>query len=167
MTWYKKAKIGKNLTKTASISQDSWSYDLGDFQRWVVDSFSIEVFKTGLSDSNTISVNIYNRYVGTMVYQEFWKYGLNEKSKQAKTYKSIIKTCEEVSEYLMLPENESQPKNMLTPMLRAKLWEIDREHMPQSNIPHINYYRDKVTPVSDWRSSIYGTRYPEAPTTGH
>jgi len=178
MSWYRQAKTEpkKPLVKTAqgrftfdrdkSRFQDEWGFDLGDYQRWVVDTFRIESFMTKLNDRNVISLHVYNWHVGTMRYQEFWKFGADEEEECKKVYKQVIETCKEVIDELTGPKNEDQPKTIVVSKLRAKVWEIARDRLPRTNIPHINYYYDKAKPEEDWRSSIYGNRYPDKPTTG-
>jgi len=178
MSWYRQAKTEpkKSLIKTAqgrftfdrdkSRFQDEWSFDMGDYQRWVIDTFRIETFMTKLNDRNVISLHVYNWHNGSMRYQEFWKYAANEEDKCKESYKKIIEVCKGVIDELTSPGHEDQPNNIVVSMLRARVWEIDRDRLPRTNIPHINYYYDKAQPVEDWRNSIYGNRYPAKPTTG-
>jgi len=181
MSWYRQAKSKTeeknplikeaqssrfNFDKEKSRFQDEWSFDMGDYQRFVVDTFRLEVFMTKLKDRNMVSLHVYNWHVGTMRYQEFWKYASDEEAECKKTFKKVIEVCKEVIDEMTSPENEDQPNSIVVSKLRARVWEIDRAHLPKTNIPHINYYYEKAKPEEDWRSSIYGNRYPANPTSG-
>ena len=58
------------------------------------------------------------------------------------------------------------PNCMMFATMRKAFWNIDRENLAKTNIPHINYARQKADYEGDWRSSIYGNRYPTGATSG-
>lgn len=57
---------------------------------------------------------------------------------------------------------EEMPTPMFWAFLRKATQDIDHDATIRSNIPVINYaeqYREERSP--DWRSNLYGTRYPK------
>lgn len=164
MNWYKRSSFSN--AKTASFKQDEWSHTFGDYQRWVIDAYEVRLYKTKTDTKISISLNIWNGHNGEMTFQEFWKYDTNEESKASSAYKKMISASEEVAKEFTSGDKKDSPNNQIAAALRSKLWEIDREHLAKSNIPSINYSRQKASYEKDWRSSIYGNRYPTGDTTG-
>lgn len=165
MNWYKRSQTA--IIKTSSFKQDEWGHSFGDYQRWVIDAYEVRLFKTKTPRLIAISLNIWNSHLGEMTFQEFWKYGLNEESKAGSAYKKMITVAEDVTKQFTSGEDHDAPNNQIANVLRKRLWEVDREHLAKSNIPSVNYSREKATYVEDWRSSIYGNRYPTEETSGY
>lgn len=158
MSWY----------KTATFKQDSWGYDFGDYQRWIIDGYEVKVFMTSMPRQNTVSMQVYNWNNGTMRFQQFWRYGGSSENEThcRKTYNKVIEACKEVIDLFTEGENEQAPNVLIVSYLRKRTLEIDREAIARSNVPHINYALDKAEYGEDWRSNIYGNRYPTTATDG-
>jgi hypothetical protein len=164
MNWYKRSQVG--LIKTAAFKQEEWAHSFGDYQRWVVDAYEVRLFKTKTPAKITISLNVWNGHLGEMTFQEFWKYGSNEDSKASTAYRKMVGIAEDVTKQFTSGEDSEAPNNQIANVLRAKMWEADRENLAKSNIPSINYSRQKASYEPDWRSSLYGNRYPTGETSG-
>lgn len=158
MSWY----------KTATFKQDRWEYDFGDYQRWVIDGYEVKVFITETDRQNTISMQVYNWNNGSMRFQQFWRYGgtAQDVSRCKEIYGKVIDACKEVVDLFTEGENEQAPNVLIVSYLRKRTLEIDREALAKTNIPHINYALDKAEYGEDWRSNLYGNRYPTTATEG-
>lgn len=158
MNWYKTA---------SKFNQKSWEYNFGDYQRWVIDGYEVKVFLTDVKDSkHTISMQIYNWNNGTMRFQQFWRYDADEGEKAEIAYEKIVDACKEVVDEFTNGENEEAPNVLIVSYLRKRTLEIDRDHIARTNIPSINYALDKAEYGEDWRSNLYGNRYPTGQTSG-
>lgn len=168
MNWYLKSQLFSStpLVKTASFSQEEWGFAYGDHQRWVIDTYEVRLFLTKTKDKISISLNVFHYHLGMMIYQDFWKYGLDEESAAKSTFKKMKKKASEIESLFTSGDDYNSPNSNIANHLRAEFWDIDREHLAKSNIPHINYARQKATYEKDWRSSIYGNRYPTGETSG-
>lgn len=157
-----------NWYKTAAFSQKIWSYDFADYQRWVVDGYEVKVYLTSMPRQNVVSMQVYNWHDGSMKYQQFWKFGTDDSdvSKCKNIYNKVINVCKEVIDLFTNGENESAPSCLITTYLKKRTYDIDKDSLARSNIPHINYAIDKGDYTEDWRHSIYGNRYPQNPTSG-
>ncbi len=161
-----KASAVNGKIVTASLQQESWEKTYGDYQRWVIDMYEVKVFLTKSHKFASISLNVWNWHNGLMVFQDFWKYDLKEYEKSKSTFKKIVKACSDAYEDFVKGDFQTAPNSMFYSYIRNSTWDIDREHLAQSNIPHINYARQKATYEKDWRSTLYGNRYPKESTTG-
>jgi len=167
MNWYNQSGsrfVAKNMIKTASSSpsisgdnQEGLFISLFDMQRYVMDAYSI---KTSMSTTNRnikIAIMINHAFLGSIGWDEYWSYDLNEKKKAKKTFdkiNNVIKTT--IEEFV----KEEIPTSIFCPAVRAKIEELDKGAVSSTNIPSVNYSRRyKLEP--DWRSNIYGTRYPK------
>ena len=150
MSWY----------KTATFKQDRWEYDFGDYQRWVIDGYEVKVFMTSLERQNTVSMQVYNWNNGSMRFQQFWRYSGSESARCKEMFNKVVETCKEVVDLFTEGENEQAPNVLIVSFLRKRTLELDRAALAKTNIPHINYALDKAEYGEDWRSNLYGTRYP-------
>lgn len=166
MNWYQRSQP-QGFRKTA-FKQDEWSHYFGDYQRWVIDAYEVRLFKTATDKQITISLNVWSGHVGEMTFQEFWKYDVNQSSKANSAYSEMKKIAQEVVDNFTKGENFEAPSHLIASTLRTKLWDVDREALvkARSNIPFINYARQKATYEADWRSSLYGNRYPTGDSSG-
>lgn len=163
MSWYKEGS--KKLDKKA-FRQESWEHEFFDYQRWVIDGYSVKVGITESDRQNTIAMQIYNWNNGAMRFQQFWKYKADENKECRETYKKIVDKCKEVMDLFTKGENEEAPNVLIISYLRKGTLDIARDRIARTSIPHINYALDKNEYGEDWRSNIYGDRYPTGETTG-
>jgi hypothetical protein len=159
MAWYKKASksIFAPTSESVGKSQKRWNANLGDYQRWVVDAYEASVYITQTDYKIAVAVTVNKIHLGTIMLQMFWKYSLKEEKAAEKTYKEVCKAVGKVFDELSDTES---PSSLYESMIRHDCSKIDKEHMAKTNNPIINYSQD-VKYERDWRSSIYGNRYPK------
>ncbi len=143
------------LSKTAS--QEGWSEQFGEVQRFALDAYRCNVYLTKTSHKLAVSVSVNHDMFGLNIYQEFWKYELNEDSSARSTYNKAKTIVAEIFDEFQITE---EPNLNLHSRIREAVRDLDKEHKPTTRVPWINAARD-VEGVSDWRKSLYGTRYPE------
>lgn len=156
MNWYNQLKTASYEVRDVGY-QDGWTDIFGDMQRYALDAYRCQVFITKTSQKITVSVSVAHDQFGTIVYQEFWKYGLNELTKAKSTF-SAVKTV--VAKIFDEFESSEIPNNMLHTSVREAVRYIDIDNKPSTRILSIDAARTEKG-VVDWRSSLYGNRYPE------
>lgn len=168
MDWYHLSSCeDESLTKTAgTFAQEEWGKLIGDYQRWVIDTYDIKIYLTKSSKFCSISLNVWNWHTGNLMFQDFWKYDPNKYDEALASYKKMVKAAERIERDFTTGDNFEAPSGVIVTTLRNELWELDRENLAKSNIPSINYSRQKATYVKDWRNSLYGNRYPTGDSTG-
>lgn len=164
MAWYKQSSKKEQIPgdEIKSKIQDQWIVHIGDFQKWPTDAYDCAICISETNYKIAVSISIQTSHSGTMMYQLFWKYGLNEKDRAKKTYKEAI---EAVSKIIVEISEEEMPSSLFESMTRTDCSLIDTEKIAKTTIPHINWSQ-KVKYERDWRSSLYGNRYP-GPTEIH
>lgn len=157
MAWYKQAsKSSAPISEESGKKQDSWNIDLGDYQRWVVDAYNVATHLTKTKYKIAVSITVNKIHNGTVMLQVFWKYGLDEEKRAKKTYAEVKTALTKIFNEL---SDEEAPSALYESMIRVDCSKIDPEKLAQTTIPHINWAQ-KTTYERDWRSSIYGNRYP-------
>lgn len=155
--WYKKAST-EYTVKSQDGRQQGYEDTLGDVQRYIYDPYIVRVFITKLADKKvTVSINLMHNWSGMMAWQDFWKYDITDGAEAVRTYKKVTKAAADVFESFRTNEI---PNNLLYSHLREAVRYIDLSHKPTSRIPHVDWAREQKG-TADWRSSIYGTRYPD------
>lgn len=167
MNWYRKACRQGRVVKTAFAhpigqivrddGQEGFIDYFGDIQRYAMDAYTISVFKTATDKKISVSITLMMNQVGTIMWQQFWKYDLKDEAKAKKTFGQVKGAAERV--FSQFRKNEI-PNVTMWCYLRDEVRDIDPENDGKSNIPHINWSR-KVRYEKDWRSQIYGNRYPD------
>lgn len=169
MNWYTRSKINAIIAsspapiiKVAKAIEQEWGTNVGDFQRWVVDAIEVKAFLIETPYKIVISVNVYNGHISEMMYQDFWRFKTGEMALAKSTFKKLCSKMENIIDGF---KNGESPNNLVHAYFRSELRKIDSEHLPRTNIPTLNYALD-VEYEPDWRSTIYGTRYPTRDTSG-
>jgi len=175
MNWYKKTYIiPKGLLKTA-VKRENYlktnDHAVGDnqaaeymfifdVQRYAMDSYAIRTSLSKTLDKLSVGITCNQSDLGGMVWCRYWYYDLNEFDKAKATYEAVNKSVKKVVEKFV---DEEIPTPMLWAFMRKDTDEIDPEANSHNGIPYVNYleqnYRKEFSP--DWRSNIYGTRYPK------
>jgi hypothetical protein len=149
LNWYKVGQAGG--------WQEGWRDDFGDIQRYIYDAYDCRVYMSKLANEKiTVSVSMAHLQYGHIMYQDFWKFDVNDLSSARATY-SKVKTA--VSDVFEQFRSNDIPNNLLHSYIREKIRYIDIDKKPETRIPCIEWAKSQPG-VSDWRSSIYGTRYP-------
>ena len=155
----KNDKIFKNKSDALSPNQHGSYRTVFDIQRYVMDSYMSKVAISKTNNKITVSITVAHGFLGTITWDEYWYYDLNEIDKAHKTYKAINKILKDTMEKFV---DEEIPTPMFWAFLRKETDKIDPEGRQRINIPVLNYsrrYSDLHNP--DWRSNLYGTRYPD------
>lgn len=150
--WFNQIKIASGL------EQEGWTDEFGDVQRYVLDAYAGSVYITKTSKKITVSVTVTHNQFGHIMWQHFWAYPVDQSAKAKNTYKLVKQAVHEVFEEFRLDET---PNNLLHSVLREAVRGIDQEANPPTRIPFVDWARYEKG-QADWRSSIYGTRYPES-----
>jgi hypothetical protein len=162
MTWYIQASKQHSapVFESAGKLQESWQTNLGDYQRWVVDAYTASAYLTETKYKISVSLTVNKVHLGTIMFQLFWKYDLDEMPRARKTYKQVIEALNKIFDELA--DNEA-PSSLYESMIRHDCYKIDSTKLAKTTIPHINWSQN-VTYERDWRTSIYGPRYPQPQT---
>ena len=161
MSWYGKisssSMIKYAVTDAVADNQDG-SYDvLFDVKRYVMDSYTV---KTAISTTgNNIGVTLLcnHAFLGTIAWDAYWTFELENAVRAKKLYIEINKIIKEICESFV--ENETTTA-IFWPTLRSKVEMLEKDKQAATYIPSINYARN-IAIEPDWRSNIYGTRYPK------
>lgn len=158
MTWYKQAskKGAAPEFETSGRLQEQWQTTLGDYQRSVVDAYTASAHLTETKYKITVSITVNKVHLGTIMFQMFWRYDLNEMSRARKTYNKVKEALKKIFDELS--DNEA-PSSLYESMIRHDCSKIDSDKIAKTTIPHINWSQN-LSYERDWRSTIYGTRYP-------
>jgi len=191
MNWYKKRQISSDvkdikssvlsnspeekMKKYASIDGSGFNSDIAvpastqdgnyftvfDIQRYVFDSYTV---KTALSQTDrkiSVSILTNHAFLGTIAWDQYWFYDLDDMKTAKKTYKSVNGIVKDVMEEFIAADGD-MPTPMFWGYLKKACDDVDNSATIRSNIPYINYanqYRHLSNP--DWRSNLYGGRYPK------
>jgi Zn-dependent oligopeptidase len=150
MNWYKVAQKGW---------QEGWHDDFGDIQRYIYDAYDCSVYLSKLANEKiTVSVSMTHMQFGHIMYQDFWRFGVKEESEARSTYKKVKAVVSEMFEKF---RSNDIPNNLIHSHIREAVRFIDAHRKPTSRIPFVDWAREQKG-EDDWRSSIYGTRYPKS-----
>lgn len=155
MNWYKNVKTAGSVIKPTK-SQVGWEEYFGDEQRYGMDAYEVRVYCTKTNKKIVVSLTVSMQQMGTIMWQWFWKYDLNEMEKAKKTFEKVKTKVSGIVEDFRVSED---PNCMLWTYLRDVILDIDPEYHAKTNIPHINFSQ-KVKNEKDVRTQIYGNRYP-------
>lgn len=157
-SWYKKAsKHSAPTFETSGEMQEMWQIELGDYQRWVVDAYSATAYLTKTKYKIVVSFTVNKLHLGTIMLQMFWKYDLDEIAKAKKTFAKVKETLSAVFDEL---NDTEAPSSLYESMLRHDCAKIDPNAIAKTTHSMINHAQ-KYVYERDWRTSIYGNRYPK------
>jgi hypothetical protein len=160
MSWLKEASKTKAMApvfETAGTMQQMWQTELGDYQRWVVDAYTATAYLTTTKYKIVVSISINKLHLGTIMLQMFWKYDLSEKSRAKETFEKVKKALTKIFNEL---SDQEAPSSLYESMIRHDCGKIDREKIAPTTVPTVNY-KNRYDYERDWRTSIYGNRYPK------
>lgn len=133
----------------------SYTETFADLDRYTTDLYdavvSVSKHKFGIS----VGAQIYSTHIGVTSYCQYWHYKGNELKLANKTFEQIkeaIKSAKAEIEFNMLP----MPSVMT--IMRNKLAFLDLEHRENPIVGNNRYLGEQYE--ADWRSSLYGNRYP-------
>lgn len=185
MNWYgkniicphKKSAVKKSLTKTSASNKSVDNYfkdnsrndsdnqvghnmTMFDVQQYVMDSYNIKVAFSKTKSKFAITFLCNHGFLGSIAWDFYWYYDLNEFKEAKSTYEAVIKKTKEViSDFV---ENQ-RPTPMFWVYMKKHIGGIDPGAARHTNIPVVNYFhkynRDHIS--EDWTSNIYGGRLRE------
>jgi len=143
-----------------ATNQTGKIFSMFDIQRYVFDSYAIKTAFSQTGKKFAVSVLTNHAFLGTVTWDEYWFYELNEYDKAKKTYDKLNKVVEEVTTQFVEADG-ALPTPMFWTFLKKEAEKIDPKATIRSNIPYVNYAKQYAgISCPDWRSNIYGTRYP-------
>lgn len=151
-------KIFQRKSDAQASNQHGKYCTVFDVQRYVMDSYMSKVALSQTNDKLTVSITVAHGFLGTITWDEYWYYNLDEMDQAQKTYKAVNKILKDTMEQFV---DEEIPTPMFWAFLKKKTDDVDPDGRQRINIPVLNYarqYSDLHNP--DWRSNLYGTRYP-------
>lgn len=167
MAWYQKIKdaqseslFQKQLMKQADTSIDNQKgeyFTLFDVQRYVMDSYGVRLAKSTTKRQIGVSLMISHNFLGTVAWNEYWVFDLDEESEADELYNKINEAVKETTEEFV---DEQLPTSIFWPMLRSKLEKQNVPKQVSSNVPYVNFSKE-LSIEPDWRKNIYGPRYPD------
>lgn len=148
----------KNAQQERAYTQHT-TQEIYDVDRYLTDDYAIHLSLQEQTKLDMWSIGVYvvNKKLGISGYQEYWHYPSSEKEVAKRTYNKINRIVKEVCEDM---EVQVLPMSLLKPQLRVALNKVDVEHKERSGVHNYNYYATEVDTEGDWRSTIYGQRYP-------
>lgn len=158
MNWFKDSSRKETLKKLSwdFKNQEMVKEELGDTLRYTMDSHNITIGINKSEESIMVSLTAGSSYIGTYILDYFWSFDLKEEDKSKTLYSNLTKTIRPILKKFV---KENIPTSLLCPFIRNAIQDLGRDNLVITNIPIINYSYD--LPIEkDWRSTIYGTRYP-------
>jgi hypothetical protein len=153
MSWYRQP----SEVSDRNDHQHGWMTDLGDVQRYSYDPYQVRVYITTLPKREiTIAMTLHHVWSGGIIYQDYWRFDLKEKSAAQTCFKKVCKAAEGVIEHFRIADS---PNSLIVPHIREATRFIELDRKPSCRIPYIDWAREHAG-VKDWRNSIYGNRYP-------
>ena len=155
MSWYKQSQ--SNPKDMIPDGQKGTVAVVFDIQRYGFDNYFIRTALTKTDDNISVSLVITHGDLGNTVFSTYWYYDENESSTSKKCYDAVNKVLQKIITQF---SQERMPTNMIWPYIKDGVSNIDKDHETHYGIPHLNYAKNIVI-SPDWRSNIYGTRYPK------
>ena len=130
-----------------------------DIDRYISDDIAINATFQETALRYSVGVYSVNYKVGVSGYQEYWHYDKTQRKDAMSCYNTVCTTIADMVDDI---EFNEVPHALAKPYLRKRLDKIDVEHKERSGVYHYNWYVTDVEKAEDWRTTIYGTRYPRA-----
>jgi len=129
--------------------------------RYGSDKYEINIDLSETHLGYSVSFYLYNFQVGVAGYLQYWHFKHGEEALARDTFGQIKKASD-----LLLKDIDynNPPMAVIIPMYKSSLHLIDVEHKEKSGIDSYNRYIEGVEKAPDWRSTLYGPRYPKYKT---
>ena len=150
----------KRTTSNKKAETKTENFMIHDVDRYISDDIAINVTFQETAARYSVGVYSVNYKVGVSGYQEYWHYDRKDRKQALKSYNAI---CAIVAEMVEEIEYNAIPHTLAKPFLRKRLDKIDVEHKERSGVYHYNWYAYEAEKEADWRTTLYGNRYPNAP----
>jgi len=152
--------LKENVCCPISSHQHATDLTIYDIQRYAFDSYAVKTSISQTQNKLSVAIRTNHAFLGTINWNYYWYYDLDQEKEAVATYKKLNKLVLEVVNKFV---DEEIPTSMFWVYLKKMTSSIDLDAEAETNIPHINYYRkyDRKDISPDWRSNIYGNRYPK------
>lgn len=138
--------------------KDEFQFEIADVDRYATDKYFANLTLLETDNLYSIGFQMYNYQVGITGAVQYWHYEKNELDRAKKAFNEI-KTA--LIETMSGIEYHRPPMAVITPMVRAALQNIDIGRKERSGNYFHNWF-EELPKESDWRTTIYGDRYPSA-----
>lgn len=133
-------------------------YRVYDTDRYLTDEYTISV-SLQESEDTTLRLGVYMTLgkIGLSSHPEYWLFESHDKKLALKTHEII---CEIIKELCETFNYRNWPMSILMPKVQDALKDIALPNKEASTVPHFNWASLMMDKESDWRTSLYGQRYP-------
>lgn len=136
--------------------KDEFKFEIADVDRYATDKYFANLALQETTNLYSIGFQMYNYQVGLTGAVQYWHYEKNELDRAKKTFNEIKIALQETMSDI---EYNRPPMAVITPMVRAALQSIDIGRRERSGNYFHNWF-EEVFKEPDWRTTIYGNRYP-------
>ena len=131
--------------------------NLYDVQRYKLDGYVVKIALSETKHKNVLGIIVTHGSLGSITWTRYWYYDKNELGTAKNDLKKV---CGIIQDNLNDFVKNETPSSLFWPHIREATADMAPEKLMHTNIPYFNYSRDlRYNP--DWRTNIYGTRYPE------
>lgn len=148
-------------SEVPTFYDEEFKVTINDVDRYTSDQYKIIVQIAESLDKYSIGLHMFNSHVGICGQGQYWHYKKRESSKAKKTFAKITNIVQKLRDEI---EYTRPPMAIIAPMFRSAMHYIDYPHRERSGVYHYNWF-EELPKEADWRSTLYGKRYPNTPTT--
>lgn len=145
--------------KFASDADKEYIKTISDTDRYITDRYDLIVSLKENKDGHALGLQVMNSQLGLCGYVSYWNYGPDEYQVAKTTFSEVKKVCDEIGEQATF---ERIPMAVIGAMIRHGVEKIDIPHFERSGVIGFNWYNTDVDKAPDWRTTIYGNRYPSS-----
>ncbi len=133
-----------------------FTIEIADRNRYETDRSDITLAMRENEEGYSISCMVYASHVGVAAYVQYWHYKEDEFEQAIKTFNRVKRVSAKMGHEV---DHAHIPMSVIIPMFRSGLQDIDIGHRERSGVYNFNQSLEVAT-ESDWRTTIYGPRYP-------
>lgn len=145
------------MEKTAAYNNRSHDVEYSVYEN--NDGYSGRVQLVENKNKIVLSARVLNKVYHFPLLEERWHYGMSERARALKTFNRVVNVMEDMKVEI---ENDETPGPILQGIMREEMRFIDVDR--KKGTRNRSLEASKFEPgESDWRSSLYGNRYPSPP----
>ena len=131
-----------------------------DTNRYITDDYGISISLNETVNRYSVGINVVNAKIGVSSLSEYWHFPLDQRDKAIETYNEIVKRVKVAVHDI---EYEEIPMGLIQPIIYKAIKDINNEDKERSGIFLVDVNKSEigVETEADWRSSLYGHRYPD------
>ena len=138
--------------------KNEFQFEISDVDRYATDKYEANLALQETQNLYSIGFQMYNYQLGVTGAVQYWHYEKNELDRAKRTFNEIKTALKNIMQDI---EYHRPPMAVITPMVRAAIQPIDVERKERSGNYFYNWF-EELAKEPDWRTTIYGNRYPEA-----